>query len=65
VVTEVNYVGDAEGLSFGADDMMAAVMLEGYTNVESIGAAEVPGAAGGWFFVDDDRQLSSRGGVAL
>jgi hypothetical protein len=31
VVTEVDCVGDAEGLSFGIDDAMAAVMLEGDT----------------------------------
>ncbi len=47
VMTEVDPIGDAEGLDFGIDDKMAAVMLKGDTNVESIKAVEVPGAAGG------------------
>ncbi len=33
---------------------MAVVMLEGDANVESIRAAEVPGAASGWLIVGDD-----------
>ncbi len=55
VVTEVDCVVNVEGLGFGIDDAMAAVMLEGDVNVESVGVAEVPGAAGGWLVVDDDR----------
>ncbi len=47
VMTEVNSVRDAEGLGFGIDDAMAAVMLQGDANVESVRAAEVPGAASG------------------
>jgi hypothetical protein len=47
VMTEVNRVRDAEGLGFGINDAMAAVMLQGDTNVESVRAAEVPGAASG------------------
>jgi hypothetical protein len=35
VMLEVNSVGDAEGLGFGIDDAMAAVMLKGDANVES------------------------------
>ncbi len=56
LVTEVNCVGDAEGLSFGVDDAMAVVVLEGDANVEieTVKAVEVPGVAGGCFFVDDD-----------
>ncbi len=54
VVTEVGCVGDVEGLGFGINDTMAAVMLEGDANVESVRAMEVPGAAGGWLVVDDD-----------
>ena len=54
VMMEVNSVGDAEELGFGIDDMMAAVMLHGGANVESVRATEVPGAAGGWLVVDDD-----------
>jgi hypothetical protein len=46
VMTEVDSVGDAEGLGFGIDDMMAAV-LQGDANVESGRAMEVPGAASG------------------
>ena len=55
VMTEVNSVGDAEGLGFGINDAMAAVMLQGDANVESVRAAEVPGAASGWLIVGDDR----------
>jgi hypothetical protein len=47
VVMEVDCVGDVEGLCFGADDAMAAVVLEGDANVETVGAVEVPGVAGG------------------
>jgi hypothetical protein len=54
VMTEVGHVGDAEGLGFGIDDVMAAIMLKGEANVESIRAAEVPGAASGWLIVGDD-----------
>jgi hypothetical protein len=55
MMMEVNSVGDAEGLGFGIGDMMAAVMLQGNTNVESVRAAEVSGAASGWLIVGDDR----------
>jgi hypothetical protein len=41
VMMEVNSVGDAEGLGFGIDDAMAAVMLKGVANVESVRAVEV------------------------
>ncbi len=51
---EVDCVGDAEGHGFGIDDTMAAVMLKGDANVESIKATEVLGAAGGWLIVGDD-----------
>jgi hypothetical protein len=62
---EVNCVGDVEGLGFGIDDAMAAVMLEGDANVESVEPAEVPGAAGGWLVVDDDKaaKWQERGGI--
>jgi hypothetical protein len=53
VMTEVNCVGDAEGLGFGIDDAKAVVMLKGDTNVESVRVTEVPSAAGGWLVVDD------------
>jgi hypothetical protein len=67
VVMEVDCVGDAEGLGFGIDDAMAAVMLEGDANIESVGAAEVPGAAGGWLVVDDDgaEEWQERGGIVV
>jgi hypothetical protein len=48
VMTEVDRVRDVEGLGFGIDDAMAAVMLKGDANIESIRAAKVPGAASGW-----------------
>ncbi len=46
-MTEVDSVGDAERLGFGIDDAMAAVMLQGDASIESVRAAEVPGAASG------------------
>ncbi len=54
VMTEVDSVRDAEGLGFGIDDTMAAVMLKGDADVESIRATEVPGAASGCLIVGDD-----------
>ncbi len=56
-----------EGLSFRINDMMAAVMLEGDINVESIRATEVPGAAGGWLVVDDNgaAKWQERGGIIV
>ncbi len=54
VMTEVDHVGDAEGLGFGIDDAMTVVMFKGDANVESVRAAEVPGAASGWLIVGDD-----------
>ncbi len=67
VMTEVDSVGDAEGLGFGIDDTMAVVMLQGDANVESIRAVEVPGAASGWLIVGDDRaaKWDKRGGIAV
>jgi hypothetical protein len=46
---------------------MAAVMLEGDANVESVRAAEVPGAVGGWLVVNDDRaaKWQERGGIIV
>ncbi len=38
VMTEVNSVGDAEGLGFSIKDAMAAAMLKGDTDIESIKA---------------------------
>jgi hypothetical protein len=67
VMTEVNSVRDAEGLGFGINDAMAAVMLQGDANVESIRATEVPGAASGWLIVGDDRaaKWEERGGIVV
>ncbi len=64
---EVPSVGDAEGLGFGIDDAMAVVMLKGDTNVESVRAAEVPGATSGWFIVGDDgaAEWEERGGTVV
>ncbi len=47
VMTNIDSVRDVEGLGFGFDDAMAEVMLKGDSNVESIRATEVPGAASG------------------
>ncbi len=67
MVTEVDCVGVAEGLGFGINDAMAAVMLEGDAIVESIRAAEVPGTAGGWLVVDDEKaaKWQERGGIIV
>jgi hypothetical protein len=66
-VTEVDYVGDAEGLGFGINDAIAAVMLKGDANVESVRATEVPGAASGWLIVDDEgaAEWQKRGGIVV
>jgi hypothetical protein len=67
VMMEVDSVRDVEGLGFGINDMMAAVMLQGHTNVESIRAAEVPGVVSGWLIVGDDRaaKWEERGGIVV
>ncbi len=67
VMTEVNSVGDAEGLGFGIDDVMAVVMLKGDANIESVRAAEVPGAASGCLIVGDDgaAKWEERGGIVV
>jgi hypothetical protein len=67
VMMEVDSVGDAEGLGCGINDVMAAVMLKGDTNVESVRAAEVPGAASSWLIVGDDRaaKWEERGGIVV
>ncbi len=53
-MTEVDSVGDAEGLGFDINDTMAAVMREGDASEESVRATEVPGAVSGWLIVGDD-----------
>jgi hypothetical protein len=67
VVMEVDCVRDAEGLGFGIDDAMTVVMLKGDANVESVRAAEVSGAVGGWLVVDDDgaAKWQERGGIVV
>ena len=67
VMTEVDRVGDAEGLGFGINCVMAVVMLKGDTNLEFIRAAEVPGATSGWLIVDDDgaAKWEERGGIVV
>ncbi len=55
VMMEVDCVEDVEGLCFGIDDVMPAVVLNLDANIETIRATEVPGVAGGWFILDDDR----------
>ncbi len=67
VMVEADSVRDAEGLGFGIDGAMAAVMLQEDANVESIRATEVPGAASGWLIVGDDRaaEWEERGGIVV
>ena len=66
-MTEVDSDGDVEGLGFGTNDAMAAVMLQGDANVESVRAAKVPGAVSGWLIVGDDREAEweERGGIVV
>ena len=54
VVAEVNCVRDAESFGLCVDDTVAAIVFEGDANVETVLAAEVPGAASGGFVVDDN-----------
>ncbi len=67
VMMEVDSVGDAEGLGFGIDDVMAVVIIQGDANVESVRAGEVPGAASGWLIVGHDRaaKWEERGGIVV
>ncbi len=67
VMMEVDSIGDAERLGFGIDDGMAVVMLQGDNTIESVRAAEVPGAASGWLIVGDDRaaKWEERGGIVV
>jgi hypothetical protein len=67
VMTEVDSVRDAEGLGSGIVDAMAAVMHKGGANIESVRAAEVPGAASGWLIVGYDRaaKWEERGGIVV
>jgi hypothetical protein len=66
-MTEVVSVGDAEGFGFGINDAMAVVMLKGDAIIESIRAADVPGAASGWLIVGDDRaaKWEEMGGIVV
>jgi hypothetical protein len=66
-MTEVGSVGDADGLGFGINDAMAALMLKGHADIESVRATEVPGAASGWLIVGDDRaaKWEERGGIVV
>ena len=66
-MTEVDSVGDAEGLGVGINDAMAALMLKGHANIESVKATEVPGAASGWLIVGDDRaaKWEERGDIVV
>jgi hypothetical protein len=65
VMTKVDSIGDTEGLGFGINDVLAAVMVKGTADVESVRAAEVPGAASGSLLWVMTRQPSGRRGVAL
>jgi hypothetical protein len=67
VMTEADSVGDAEGLCFGINEAMAVVILKGNANVESVRAAEVPGAASGWLIAGDDvaAKWEERGGIVV
>ncbi len=67
VMTEVDSVKDAEGLGFGIDDAMAAVMLKGDADIESVRATEVPSAASGWLILGDDMaaEWEERGGIVV
>jgi hypothetical protein len=55
VMTEVDRVGDKEGLGFGIDDAMAVLTLKGDANVKFVRAVEVLGVASGWLIMGDDR----------
>ncbi len=54
-------------LVFTSNDAMAVVMLEGDTDVESVRATEVPGAASGWLIGGDDGadEWEERGGIVV
>jgi hypothetical protein len=53
--------------SVGINDAMAAAMLKGDVDVESVRAVEVSGAASGWLIVGDDgaAKWEERGGIVV
>lgn len=54
MVTKEDCIGYDQGLCGAADDGVASVVLEGWSDVESINTTEVPGPAGGAFGMGDD-----------
>ena len=53
VIAEFNSVGDNEVFFGGVDDLEAAVVLQGWADVEAVTGAEGPGGAGGGLVVDE------------
>ena len=51
-MVELNCVANADSLGDGIGDCVAAVVMEGQANSESIPCAEVPGLAWSGFVVD-------------
>ena len=54
VVMEFDCVREEKGFGGGVDNVEAAVVIEGGSNVETITAAEVPGLTCAGFVVDED-----------
>jgi hypothetical protein len=54
VVADFDRVWNDDGLSFGVDGFLAAVVFERHTGAEAMFATKIPWFAGTRFFVDDD-----------
>ena len=54
VWAEVDSIADEDHVGLSGEDLVASVMLEGWAKVEAFQRTEVPGAADGWFMVDED-----------
>ena len=51
VMAEFNSGRDKEGYFGGVDDLEAAVVLQGWADIEAVAGAEGPGGAGAWLVV--------------
>ena len=65
VVTKFNRVREEKGFGSGFDDVEIAVVIEGWSDVEAIAAAEVPGLACAGFVVYEDGAVDEANGSSV
>ena len=58
VWAEVDGITNEDRTGLFGEDMVAAVMIEGWAKVEAFQHTEVSGSADGWFMVDEDAASS-------